>query len=395
MICRWGWAAALAAVGCSTAACAPAATEEVQAAPVSSPAPRKGDPLFLDGFFPIGVFSQPVESFSKWKSRGINTLLEVPPRHDPAAWDQAARQAGFRVIRRPLARPQDDIGRKDLLAWSHWDEPDAAGRIFEWTPLFERTYAEWRRIDPQRKIFINFAGPDLSWFTTRSDDYSRRYASHYPRLIATADWVANDLYPSGGWLNDAHRARRGDVTLVGEPIKILKRMTSKPQFAFIEASEIEAGNVPGARAPTSGEMRAQIWLTITLGVRGLFYFPAVVGTRGFRFDGATEELVKEMEAQNRLITRLAPVLQGPVDPDGLSVSAPAPLAVGWRRIEGGGLFILVNTSGQAMKGVEASFKGVSGRATDLVTGEATPAEGGRLKLDFQAHGVKLLLMPSL
>ncbi|HMO15824.1 MAG TPA: hypothetical protein PKA76_05130 [Pirellulaceae bacterium] len=295
---------------------------------------------FLDGFFPIGVFSQPADSMKKWRERGINTFLETPQNHDPIEWDRAAQRNGLRIIRRPLPNPRDDIGRKDLLAWSHWDEPDAAGRIFEWTPLFERTYAEWQRIDPQRKIFINFAGPDISWFTARDDEYSRNYAAHYPRLIATADWIANDIYPCAGWLNRAHESRRGDVTLITEPIKVIRTLTGKPQFAFIETSEIEHGNVAGARCPTPGEVRAQIWLAIIHGVRGLFYFPAVVGTNGFQFDGTPPEVVDELKLQNAILTELSSILQGPINPKNANVIIPAPLQAGWR-IERKRIYIFV------------------------------------------------------
>lgn len=181
--------------------------------------------LFLNGFFPIGVFSQPLESLPKWKERGINTLLEVPQNHDPVAWDRTAQQFGFRIIRRPLGDGKADKGRKDLLAWSHWDEPDAAGRAPQWTPAFERTFKEWRQMDPTRKVFLNLAGPDVSWFLSRTDSYSKEYASYYPRLLAVTDWVANDLYPSGGYLNQAHASRRGDITLLADPIKAIRRLT--------------------------------------------------------------------------------------------------------------------------------------------------------------------------
>jgi hypothetical protein len=363
--------------------------------PIELSAPA-GTPMFLDGFFPVGVFSQPAESFGKWKSRGINTILEVPQGHDPVAWDHAAQAAGIKIIRRPLANPRDDIGRRDLLAWSHWDEPDASGRIFEWTPLFERTFAEWRRIDPSRKVFLNFAGPDISWFTAREDEYSRRYASHYPRLIATADWIANDLYPSGGWLNPGHQGRIGDVRLIAEPIKAIRRMTDKPQFAFIEASEIERGNVAGARCPTPEEMRAQIWYAIVHGVRGLFYFPAVVGTRGFRFDGAPPEIVAEMTRQNSLLGRLGPVLQGPIDPPEIGIEVPPPLEAGWRRASGAGLFIVVNPTRDRVSGASMSLTGLpkASRASVLDSARALPIRGGRLEDDFAPLAVHLYIVPA-
>lgn len=363
--------------------------------PLTEVRPPRGQALFLDGFFPIGVFSQPVESFAKWKARGVNTLLEVPQNHDAAAWDRAAREAGLKVMRRPGADPKADIGRKDLLAWTQWDEPDAAGRIFEWTPLFQRTYAEWKRLDPSRPVFVNFAGPDVTWFTSRNDDYSRRYSAHYPRLIAAADWVTSDLYPNGGYLNEARKARRGDVTLVGEPVRVLGRMTTKPQFAFVEASEIEQGNVAGARAPTPGSVRAQIWYLVTLGVRGVFYFPAVVGTRGFQFDGAPEPIVKEIVVQNKLLAQLGPVLQGPINPSGLGVKAPASLAVGWRLGDGVGVFIVVNATPETIGSATLELRGVKGssQAAELSTGSRLSLDGSRLKAGFGPYEVKVLVVP--
>jgi hypothetical protein len=349
--------------------------------------------LFLNGFFPIGVFSQPEQSFAKWKTRGINTILETPQGHDPVSWDRAAQAAGLKIIRRPLADPKADIGRKDLLAWSHWDEPDAAGRAPEWTPGFEKTAKEWRSIDPKRSIFINFAGPDLSWFTTRTDSYSTNYASFYPRLIATADWIANDLYPSGGWLNQAHQSRRGDVTLVTEPLKILKGMTKKPLFAFIETSEVEKGNIPGARCPTANEVRAQIWLTLIHGVRGLFYFPAVVGKGGFQFDGTPPEIVSEITRQNALITQLAPVLQGEINPSGFAASASGPVEVGWRKSGASLLIIVVNTKPASAPAVEIKFSGTDPKGTlkELMEGKSLTMVGGTITTDLAPLGVKLFV----
>jgi hypothetical protein len=385
--------------GCSSVTTLSRASESgatvTESEPRASLLPESADSLFLNGVFPIGVFSQPQESFEKWKSRGINTILETPQGHDPNAWDKAARSAGLFVIRRPLANPRDDIGRTDLLAWSHWDEPDAAGRIAEWTPMFERTAAEWRAIDPKRRIFINFAGPDLSWFAVRSDAYSKNYASYYPRLIATADWVANDLYPSGGWLNQAHAPRRGDITLLGEPIKILRGMTDKPQFAFIEASEVELGNVPGARCPTKDEFRAQIWYAITQGVRGLFYFPAVVGKSGFRFDGAPPEIVFEMTKQNAVIKSIAPLLQSEINPSSIGVEVPAGVSAAWRKGKDSALVILVNTTRQAIPKARVVLRGIgaASSAQSIADGRKLVIDQGVISDDLEPLGVRVLLVP--
>lgn len=383
---RWMAALPLLVMACAAVSC-PARQQQPAEALAITPA-QTTEPAFLEGFFPIGVFSQPADSFEKWRSRGINTLLEVPQGHDPAAWDQAARAAGMRVIRRPLADPRADIGRTDLLAWSHWDEPDAAGRIFEWTPAFERTYAEWRRIDPERRVFLNLAGPDVSWFLTRDDAYCRDYSSYYPRLLAVTDWVANDLYPCGGYLNQAHSGRRGDITLLAEPIRILRRLTDKPQFAFVETSEVEAGNVPGARRPTPEEVRAQIWYLLAHGVRGIFYFPAVVGTNGFQFDGTPPETVEEITRQNAIVTALAPLLQRPVnEPVGL-VQAEAPLEVGWRADSRSGLLIAVNPTREWIRGASLRVAG-TGPCEEVLEGRPRTITEGRIVDDFAPLGVRL------
>jgi hypothetical protein len=345
--------------------------------------------LFLDGFFPIGVFSLPVSALEKWKERGINTVLETPQNHDPLEWDKAVKAAGLRMIRRPLPDPKADIGRKDLLAWSHWDEPDAAGRIAEWTPLFEKTFAEWRAIDPTRRVFINFAGPDISWFTTRNDQYSKEYAGHYPRLIASADWIANDLYPCAGWLNQAHQPRRGDITLITEPIEVIRKLTDKPQFAFIETSEIERGNVPGARCPTADEVRGEIWLAIIHGVRGVFYFPAVVGTGGFAFDGTPPEIVKEMTRQNALLAHLAPVLQTRINPPEIGVTVPAPLEAGWRHTQNASYVFVLNTKETVERKARVQLTGI-GNATSadvLDESRAITLKNGILTDDFGPYAV--------
>jgi len=71
-------------------------------------------------FFPIGVFSQPAYSFDGWKGLGVNTMFFYESQGGTvsmASWDQAAANAGLKIIRQPSANPSDDIGKSNLLAW--------------------------------------------------------------------------------------------------------------------------------------------------------------------------------------------------------------------------------------------------------------------------------------
>src|SRR5713226_3571553 len=54
------------------------------------------------GFFPVGVFLQPVENFDVWKSRGVNTVVDFWPGQQPLeVWNAAAVQRGLYMIRAP------------------------------------------------------------------------------------------------------------------------------------------------------------------------------------------------------------------------------------------------------------------------------------------------------
>ena len=86
------------------------------------------------------------------------------------------------------------------------------------------------------------------------------------RQIAATDWVANDLYPSEGWLNQWHQTRRGDI--------------------------------PGAFCPSPDADLNRL----NPGVRGIFYFATVVGKSGFRFDGMLTEVAREITKQNMTLT---------------------------------------------------------------------------------------------
>src|SRR5215208_2204697 len=80
-----------------------------------------------DSFFPIGVWSQPINTFDKWQSRGINTVINYEPyggQDSIDAWSNAANAHNFYQVRQPRANPANDLNETRLLAWMHADEPD-------------------------------------------------------------------------------------------------------------------------------------------------------------------------------------------------------------------------------------------------------------------------------
>jgi hypothetical protein len=79
----------------------------------------------------IGSWMQPIESFAKWRARGVNTLIGAangPADPDRAKWRAAARDAGLYYFDWPtdptLKDMSVDAADDHLLALMQPDEPD-------------------------------------------------------------------------------------------------------------------------------------------------------------------------------------------------------------------------------------------------------------------------------
>ena len=347
--------------------------------------------LFLGGFFPIGAFLVPPTDghFEKWMGRGINTMVNEAG-DDIVAWDRRARALGLKMIRHPLPNPADDIGRTDLLAWMQDDEPDASGRGNANLPICQQRYMDWKRVDPSRPVYINFGGSDVMDAVDSAPGCSDcLLTGMYRSFIETADWISNDRYPVAGYLNQPQR--HNDLTLIGEPMDRIRGWTDKPQFCYVETSD--QAFIDGARGVRPDELRAEIWLAIVHGVRGIVYFPEVVSGPNFGWDGTPAEVAAEMTIQNATITALAPVLQGEIDPPGLGATVPGPLQVAWRKAPNGSHFIVVNPVAAPTTAM-VRLSGVGAAASASVFGEnrAVDVAQGTLQDRFDAHAVHIYVV---
>jgi hypothetical protein len=353
-----------------------------------------GNGLFLDGFFVIGTYMPGADEFQKWKDRGVNTVVEENGWVDESEgqtrqkmmteWQNAAVKLGLKQIRRPMPTPSDDIGNTNLLAWMQEDEPDAYGNAESNLPICQQKYADWKAIDPARPVYINFGGSDVMGAT------SSREISNYKALIATSDWVSNDRYPVTGYLNEG--ATRNDLTLIGQPMDKIRGWTDKPQFCYVETSSQQF--ISGARGVTPGELRAEIWLAIVHGVRGYVFFPQVVGGSNTSNDGTPDDVAAEMTIQNGIVARLAPVLQGEINPPSLGATVPAPLQAAWRDAPDGGYFIVVNPVGTAMTGASITLTGVgaSASATVFNSSRQVAVTGGSFSDTFGPFAVNIYVV---
>lgn len=280
--------------------------------------------------FIVGVFSQPVSSFAKWMARGINTLVSHEPEgghRSKADWEAAATAAGFWFMDYPSDDPAvlaQEARQPMRLAFMQDDEPDLTRELTDPRNIPDGPYKGWRRPDPflaryrackaaapNLPVFCNFAGPQIT-----PDAYTHG-GGHLPYLAAT-DWVGHDWYVKNkNW-------QRYPVSLIK---KAYDRLTSwsggKPQLVFIECSDQRIS--PLGRMPTPDEVEEEVNLAVSLGARGIVYFPQRPPP-GFQYDAMPPEIVERVVVINgRLNGGGGSPAPGPVpDPPPSPVPVPPP-----------------------------------------------------------------------
>jgi hypothetical protein len=361
--------------------------------------------LFLDGFFPICVYGMDQSLFTTWKNRGVNCMLDVPdigsgyPHSNNVidTWTSQAIAAGFKVFREPHRPATADplLGDPDLIAWMHIDEPNNyCGTATPLSTLMSE-YDTWHAANPSTPIATQLSGGDIPGVThggcTDVTDYTGPGG-----FLASADWYANDRYPVSGYYDN------GWATLslldMTSPVDVLRAWApDAPLLAGIECSRIN--QTDAHRSVSPDQMRVEIWLAIVHGVRGIYYFPQLVGNNGFAWDGTVDSVYNrepEMIRQNALVTALAPILQGPIDPSGVSMTVSGKLQGAWRIAQdGSAYFIVVNYDAAAIPTAQVTLTGVAPNTTATAYGESrtVPVVGGVITDSFPGYGVHIYIVP--
>ena len=142
-------------------------------------------------FFPVGVYWQPTQSFAKWKSRGINTVIGTYTNaSDLAQFDQAAAANNLWMIRNPQTNVAADATTPHLLAFTQPDEPDI-NRIPVAT--LAANYARWKAADAGIPVISNFSGQNAMY------QYDGLTDALYQQYMQSSDWTSSDIYPITAW----------------------------------------------------------------------------------------------------------------------------------------------------------------------------------------------------
>jgi hypothetical protein len=277
------------------------------------------------GFFPIAVWLQPPSRAKAYRDAGFN--LYVGLWSGPTATQLAAlKQAGMRVI-----CDQNDLGlahRDDptIVGWMHGDEPDNAQSLGEgkgYGPpiLPARIVADYEKLrerDPTRPVLLNL-GQGVAWDDWHGRGVRTRHPEDYAEYVKGADLLSFDIYP----VTHDRPAVSSNLWFVARGVERLVEWTGgrKPVWNCIECTRISH---PTAK-PTPHQVRAEVWMALIHGSRGLIYF---VHEWKPRFNESAllgdPELLPAVTRINRQIQELAPVLNSPTVPDLVRVRVEDP-----------------------------------------------------------------------
>ncbi len=248
-------------------------------------------------YFPVGVWLQDPNLAPQYAAVGINLYVGLWQGPTQAQLD-ALSSAGMRTICTQNAVGLQNWDNPVIAGWLQRDEPDNIPHV----PLDDLLdlYAHMQRFDPTRPVLVNFGqGVANRSFNGRGVQYS-----YYRQAVQAGDIVSFDIYP----VSSLHSS---DMGYVAAGVDSLVGWTGGTGLVwnFIETTRIRSSN---RFKPTPQQVRAQVWLSLIHGSRGILYF---VHEWEPRFDAARllndPPMLEAIGAINAQLHRLAPVLNSP------------------------------------------------------------------------------------
>jgi hypothetical protein len=325
--------------------------------PAGTPTIENSSPLRVNGnaVFPRMVWRQCPTYYPTSLGAGINLFLGVSCT-GPA--EQFERLAGRAMSTVDAKTP--GVSGPGKVGWHLPDEADVSVGRAETLP---RPKANGRVT-----------------FLTLTDHFSERAAPPpngkeiYPAFFDSADVIGFDTYPvevrcSLSFIDNVYWMQRELISLT----------KGKPTFQWIEAGPME--HCRENEDPTPTVVRAETWLAIAGGARGIGYFP----------DWWAEPIRNEVRQTNREILALAPALLAPVTK--VNWSTDGAVRIGARRYNGATYVIAANTSTSE---ATASFSvpGLGGRTLRVFRDGRTVKPLGDLVADkLPGLGVAVYVVP--
>lgn len=265
-----------------------------------------------EAFFPIAVWLQSPANAAKYREAGINTYVGLwrGPTQEQLA---TLAKAGMKLICAQNDAARNSPDASIIIGWMHDDEPDNAQSLGEgkgWGPPVPpqkiiSDYEKLRERDPSRPVLLNL-GQGVAWDNWHGRGVRSRHPEDYPEYIKGCDVVSFDIYPA---VHD-HPEVAGKLEFVARGVERLVKWTEgkKPVWNCLECTRIGNEKVK----PTPHQVRAEAWMSIVHGSRGLIYFVHQFKP-SFREAALLDdpEMLRTVTQLNREIQELAPVINSP------------------------------------------------------------------------------------
>ncbi len=267
-------------------------------------------------YFPIGVWLQGPNKIQEYQNIGINNFVAFYGNLDQTSLST------FSTGAMPLTVSQNSVGLTSaqngiIKSWTQIDEPDnaqlnAAGTAYDpciSPSVIVSNYNTIRSSDTTRPVFLNF-GRGVADISYNGRGTCSGNTAYYSQVAPGGDILAFDVYPISDYSSRLELVATGlDNLKTWAPNKII--------WNFIEATAINGGAVP-----TAAQEKAEVWMSLVHGSKGIVYF-AHQFSPTFREDGLfnTPALVTAIQGINAQVTSLAPVLNSPTIANGVSVTS--------------------------------------------------------------------------
>lgn len=278
-------------------------------------APWTNGPSTDPSFFMVGVWLQNPSNANAYKAIGINTYVGLHNGPTTTHLNQLTA-AGMKTI-----CVQNDVGLANLnnptiIGWFYpTDEPDNAQPLpgGGYGPpvlpsVVQAGYQAIKASDPTRPVLLNL-GQGVAWDGWVGRGTRTNHPEDYPEYLKGSDIGAFDFYPI-----NARPEVRGHIHRLGYGVD---RMRAWSQPGHPVWNYIETTNINGSGGPTPVHVRAEVWLSIVHGSRGIIYFAHEISPV-FRETGLLQDATMKaaVAAINEQITALAPVLNSATAAEG-------------------------------------------------------------------------------
>lgn len=344
-------------------------------------------------YFPLAVWLQTPSNAPKYQAIGINCYVGL--YNGPTEDDLTTLASfGMSTICTQNAVGLAHLNDPTIIGWLQPDEPDNAqpqadGSYGPPVPAADiiSAYDTMVSNDPTRPVYLGLGkgvaddtwigrGVPLPW-----DDYYD--------YVHGGDISSFDIYPVS--------SEAEGVEWLWYPSKGVDRLHLwGDRYGRIVWNVIETTNISGTTAPTAGQIKSEVWMSIIHGSRGIVYFCHIFSP-AFDETGLLDEPEQKagVAALNAQITRLAPVLNSSPVPGLVNVEttdSTTPVDIMVRQVHGA---TYIFAAGMRNAGTTATFT----LPTSVLTPAATVSvidenrtisqSGGVFKDDFEAFGVHL------